>query len=440
MTHISKLDVAKLGGKGAMLLYLQDKGIPNIPEFTIKKVGEETPNVSFEGSYIVRSSSPNEDGILDLQEGKKPASFAGLFHSEDCRDKDNLESAIRNVENSTTKQAVKKYAENHNVDLTKDMAVIIQKHSGSKYRGSITRHPNNEDEIILQISEGRGIGRFSHDVYYSEEIERLFGDIDSRNLLKNKSEEIEEIVNQYKEIEKCLDKNYSYQVEFGLEPTAIYQARPFKKKEVADFELPKIKGKVHEKTSAIGITPESGISLPVFRLFDVFHHRKITDDFFSQKKYHPSVWQYPSIALPFSHLKYAREFGNFILKEEDVLKRVCIERDSELNEPYCFAIDKLPGGADIAKEIGRDNIFDVYLKNMKAFVDFDSYGVMEHDGFRILQDAKVSLLFPRSMFVREGNKIFNINNWSTVRIYSNGKQGMLVQEKFSKYSNKTELV
>ena len=69
-----------------------------------------------------------------------------------------------------------------------------------------------------------------------------------------------------------MDQSWTYQIEFGLFPTCLYQVRPFKPIEYARFSLPR---EPYEEdlpdasTIVIGVTPPEGLTLKVVREDDV---------------------------------------------------------------------------------------------------------------------------------------------------------------------------
>jgi len=430
MAAISRNDVRELGGKGAMLTALRDE-LPQlpIPEFIIKPVGGSMPNIPFDGSYMVRSSSPHEDGIESIIEGKKLASFAGLFQSEKVTDKEDIKYAINRIEGLASSDDIKQYAKNHGVDLTNNIATIIQKYSSNWFNGTITRHPGDEDTLLIYVTSAKGVAKMTSSMIYSERMSKLLP-IDNMIYpeVKSLKSEIKEVIEWYKLMEhsSVLRPEFSYQVEFNLNPVAILQARPFRRKESADFELPKIDAEIpHARTGiAFGVTPEEGVSLPVIRSFDAGDAAYLCKDALYGKmgEAHPAIYYNPSLALPIETLKSINRRICSIGESAEIIRHyLCAQRDYDIGAPYCFAIDKLRNSGPL----------DLELTNMHTFVDFERYGIMTHDGFRMLQDTKVGLLFDRiGPYKIYKQPIWEINNFSQVRVYSNGRSGRLVQEKF----------
>ncbi|TKJ17899.1 hypothetical protein CEE44_05255 [Candidatus Woesearchaeota archaeon B3_Woes] len=159
-----------VGGKGFNLLRLyqfaQQTGLFEVPNFFIVPVGTERKpdeGLTFDFKYaeqaynkltnpvIARSSSPLEDGVK--------ASFAGMFRSiPDLNNYKSLTVALYDIIESAWLIEVANYAEKMEVDITEDMAIIVQE--------QVT---NALEKGVIQLEENKAVteaidsnGRSSH--------------------------------------------------------------------------------------------------------------------------------------------------------------------------------------------------------------------------------------------------------------------------------------
>lgn len=275
-----------LTGKGNTLEYiassLKDLPIPPFERFSreiiwfaASRAKKAAKRVGY--PLIVRSDG-NEDGL--------GASFAGLYNSVEVNSPGDFEAAAQRVRGYYDAKQIKQYALSRGVSVPQGpIDILLQQHSGSKMRAILTRHPHMKDGLFV-------------DLEWDEETENLLGmkqkipiraghlvkgdDLEEiikgyQLFLKGESSkfEIEELkfqllraISDFSRIENLPDlngENIAYQAEIGLFPYAVFQFRPFRKKEYVDFKLDDLSKKdaKHFFTAdiAFGIVPKEGISL-----------------------------------------------------------------------------------------------------------------------------------------------------------------------------------
>ena len=81
--------------------------------------------------------------------------------------------------------------------------------------------------------------------------------------------EVRKAIEHYQKIEQLEEykDNYSYQMEFGVSPLAIFQWRPFRRKERAEWKISSDED--CDSYFVFGITPSEGIELTVARTRDI---------------------------------------------------------------------------------------------------------------------------------------------------------------------------
>ncbi|MCK5474255.1 MAG: hypothetical protein KAI53_02515, partial [Candidatus Aenigmarchaeota archaeon] len=263
-------EIKRYGGKGAIINHVA-ANIPemHIPRYIIKRQEDSFDGIipefnSMKKPVIVRSSSPHEYG-----------DYEGIFDSlKGITDEYSLIRAIEQIEASAKSEHAKRYAEINSFPLDDTIHAIIQEQSDSRYCGAMMRHPNNPDLIFMSLYLSEfDIGFDNRQRYFNY----LFDEQKNtkrKNIYFTTNSDFSEntarfLAEKYRQIEALTDSanGYSLFVEFGLKPFQFYQARPFKKIETADFELPKIlESKDSLSTKLVfGITPEDGIVLPVIR-------------------------------------------------------------------------------------------------------------------------------------------------------------------------------
>ncbi len=397
--------IQEQGGKFGVLTYLIGR-IPDLPikQYEVRKYNKLNGVSGLKFNRIVRSSHPAEFwGLAGLLETVKDVDYKGI------------KEAVRKIEKSFRRKDLQIYAEQNNIDLGDCFYVGIQEQSDSKYNGSIMRHPNNPDVIFVHFSEGEENSRRNWLLKYGHD-----QDIDSQlhyfDPIETKvKKEIAELKEFYEQIEKSgLLPEYSLQVEFGLDPLSIYQARPFKRFETADFEVPLFDVAPNYRTDMVfGITSQEGIALPVLRGYSVFYLAwRVSFDDKNRFISDPDLF---AAAMNFHTLDgigvYARDI------KTEYISKVIQERNLRKNnlflEGYLFSID----------EAHREPyLLDNTIPNMNSFHCARTGSFLTHNIFRQLQHSSISLLgvYPLWSMAETGD---------VVRIISNGKNAVVVMEK-----------
>jgi len=295
---ISSDDVQRYGGKGAILNRISERCPSLVPPYEYKHYedGMDAALQAFERlkkPVVVRSSSPHEYG-----------DFEGIFASvRNVYDRGTLERAVRTVEESAQSELAQEYARQNGFKIDEKMQVIIHEQSPSEWIGAMIRHPNNPymfiaqcfDDVDMPALAGSNIGR---NYKLREARKKELCAEDEYEISHDIPDELtRRLIQSYEQIEGCgIAPGYSLFVEFAYEPFAILQARPFKRIETADFEVPrrdsskyKTLFKVFDKKTqnderrgghtiqecrnvirsdtCFGITPPDGVVLPVLKSF-----------------------------------------------------------------------------------------------------------------------------------------------------------------------------
>ena len=129
---IKKDDIVKCGGKGASLIRLTEAGLPVPPGYILTE-GSDASEVraitgSLKGTYAVRSSALNEDG--------SEASFAGAYETLTDVKPEDIEQAVRYVQDSASSRRVEEYARSRDVEK-EGIAVVIQEFVKPEFAGVV---------------------------------------------------------------------------------------------------------------------------------------------------------------------------------------------------------------------------------------------------------------------------------------------------------------
>ncbi len=289
MKHPSEL-VEKYGAKAGILMYIA-RELPDIPQarMMVKIPGESIDDAlrraeeeSIRWPRIFRSSAAAE---LDGYEGDFPTVVIGDFETERAKitnpgyvgtysRRDIFDAYVRETieDIETSPKWLKEKPGNEH--LPDKISVIIAEKSPSKVVGTYVKHPNQDDTYLISCSlasdaDSVDASRSNYIFRLGERVKPLDG-FTAREVEKSKNVSEEKI---RQELEKAIlwhdrigrlpemDSEWAYQVEFGLDPLCLYQVRPFKRREIADFQVEPTE--FYEDTIVIGITPKDGIRVRV---------------------------------------------------------------------------------------------------------------------------------------------------------------------------------
>ena len=413
-------EITEYGGKYAILNHISDE-LPNmpIPPYFIKRQEELLDGDilrefnKLKKPIIARSSSPLEYG-----------DYEGIFKSvKNVNGKLSLASAIKQIEASAKSERAKRYAEINGFPLDNNIHTIIQEQSGSKYCGAMMRHPNNPELIFIsyfisscRVADG-DIGQVYSAYLFDEKTSssrynRHFSSFGIPEKTANF------LVNQYKQIESLTDiaEGHSLFVEFGLKPFNLYQARPFKKIETADFELPKIDtGKNSFGSNLVfGITPEDGIVVPIGRSMGISE---------AESKSIISMMEFEELDEIFlrqlQNLHSYRGLNDVSEGFSKVIQSWNYDLDDCMGDKsYCF----------MTSSSNQRELFDVDLTipHMNSLILGDTKNFLVHGSMRLLKKADVTVMDSGLYFREFYQKTTSVDD--LVRIISNGKEAVVIRE------------
>ncbi|MFH1072876.1 MAG: hypothetical protein V1743_05600 [Nanoarchaeota archaeon] len=230
-------------GKGNTLEYIlrvfPDIPIPPFVRFPKdKKTGwfdqhllRAAKQVGFPKEIIIRSDYFGEDGIGH--------SFAGIFDSLKVPSGYNPSPFFRKVRDGYDHESAKLYAEARKVAVPEGpIDVFLQRYVSPGLLGILAEHPCGESYLIDFIKQP--------DEHRSNLLDPpKFGCIVPKNdpLLKipygqDIQEQLLRAIADYERISQSIDKEYTGQMEFSINPYAVFQYRLFKKREEITFKLP----------------------------------------------------------------------------------------------------------------------------------------------------------------------------------------------------------
>ncbi|GEM_PF-5442634 len=406
---ISEELIQQQGGKFGALTYLRERvsGLP-IPAYEVRRYDDLDNLPDLRSPLIVRSSHPAEFWGM-----------AGLLDSVPDVDRHSIRRAVTKIEKSFRNNDLQTYATQRGIDLGDHFYVGIQEQSASRYNGSVMRHPNNPSLVYVDFSEGEGPSRENWFFEYGNN--KLVNK--GRGTSTDVESEIRKLLDFYEQIEGSeLMPGYALQVEFGLDPIAIYQARPFKKIEIADFELPKVKDRnVYRPRYFFGVTDSEGIVLPIGKSWS-FVFTKANPVLGMGKSPKDSVydgtvvWSIASMlqnidSMPLSHEDITKGKEKYFRNHMTDYHQGDLE--STFSNGYAFLIDQAHN---------EPYLLDVGIPSMKAFLCQRGYNFLTHSVFRQMQNTQLSLLG------FSGDVHGKAKTGENVRIISNGKEAVLIKE------------
>jgi hypothetical protein len=174
-----------------------------------------------------------------------------------------LEKAVKIIESEVQSEEVQIHCADWQQPFTPEVHILMQEQSPSPLNGSMLRHPHKKEGYYVQYRNMRDIERWRNPVSYARQNIPMEDFFQAESHLGVSEDEVKQAISMFQKLEASgvLEKDWAYQVEFGLEPLMFFQARPFKKIEPAlSFEIPAFENAV-ESYDAFGITPPEGVEL-----------------------------------------------------------------------------------------------------------------------------------------------------------------------------------
>lgn len=281
--------VRRYGAKAGMLMYIADK-LPHIPQvpMIVSEIGETHESILSRADQagigwprLFRSSAEAEligfegdfrtvrvDGFQEGHDQVKwnPSNYS-MYRNEEYFSRGLKEQLdIVRYSSISLKEEFPQYS------LPDEINVIVTEKAKSRFIGSYIKHPNREGIFLVTITEsetidGRNPVRSSYEINNDNEVRKLGSYL---NFIPDEdaiTEGLIEVANWHDQIASLpdIDPLWSYQVEFGIDPSFIFQFRPFKKLEKPSFKLKPDPDHPYEQLLpvVIGTTSEDGMILRV---------------------------------------------------------------------------------------------------------------------------------------------------------------------------------
>lgn len=261
--------VHRYGAKAGVLLYVAQH-LPEIPQakMVVNEPGESTEDFANRvrvfkhleyPTVLIRSSAVEElDG------------FEGVFPTKAVHGGWDLEETISLVKNSPRELKTSGKLPH---DFPDEISVIAAEKSPSRFAGTMVKHPNQDRIFMLTITDSGTINinypeqgaRRRCSAIYNADSQQVshFGRGTLPVPIEELLDEIGIVAGWHDRINHLpeMDPNWTYQMEFGVDPLCLYQFRLFKPIKIADFTLPPIKNTTGLTDIVIGATDRTGINL-----------------------------------------------------------------------------------------------------------------------------------------------------------------------------------
>ncbi len=367
---------------------------------------------------IVRSSSPFGYG-----------DFEGIFKSiKEVYAKRDLKRAIQEIEESAISERTHKYANQNNFKINEEIHTIIQEQQTSEYIGGILRHPNDPDKIYIGFRTDEGMYKNDN---FTLVFDESTGKFINKDVNEKNKKDIKTLIESYKEIETLQDisKDHSLFVEYSLNPFSIFQVRPFKKIETADFEIPSsnLKGEYLKDylltDVCFGITPPEGIVLPVLKSVGINEVMTIFPgtNLFEGKYFKIGS---PDGTLPMDLENVLALYRMNAISEREFLinsRKIVEMHNNQMNknfrgQPYCF----------VTSSIKNDSFdTDLSVPNSKAIIIGRCEDFLVHNPLRLIKKADYSIFYNGLIVTDFYKNISSLEN--KVKIISNGKKAVAMK-------------
>jgi len=408
--------IAQYGGKGAIINHIHEK-LPKIyiPPYVIKQqeqwlwsIRKELRTLKY--PLIGRSSSPYEY-----------ADFEGIFESIPwIKDENALRRAIDSVNRSAFSERAILYAKQNNFPVSKKIHTIIQEQHQAEYQGAMLRHPNNPDLIFIDCYKGMGRDHKTFVINTKTRTEQIIGKYESNSLPLSDACYLADVYEQIESL-KDIAEGYSFYIEFGLHPFALYQVRPFKEIKTANFDIPHPNDALIYTDLAFGITPEEGLVYPILRTFGYKHAAVLIHDIRTAlSKGKNSIGGINPSKLEGELIDYMFDIAisEQKINLDELVKTIKTNNqslDEKLNN-YCL----------LSTSVNHE-IYDIDLTvpHMKAMVVNGLERFLTHDVMRLLKKADVSV---EAGFMYKQDFFNNTKSGDKIRIISNGKEAVVMRE------------
>jgi hypothetical protein len=413
---------ADVGGKAAIIQYVQQQ-LPALPvkPYVVWRSGSGIDSIlpefrQMQKPVIVRSSSPHEfDG------------FDGIFQSvPDVMDEAGLERALQAVEQSATSERAQEYARQNNITIDGRIHAMVQEQSDSRFCGAMMRHPNAPERLYIQYYSGQGECKRDHDTAVVEQETgkppRVIGTMPEETALA--------LAEKYGQIEACgIAPGRSVIVEFGEDPFTFYQARPFKKVEMAAFKLPYPENKRYRTDFlhgdlCFGLTKPEGIVLSVVRGLGYTEARVLTEELAESLESEGSIkfrGDDERLKYRLVNLVHAQNMSGW--SEAKMANAIAVQLrehhqalDDEHETRYAF----------ITSSAHREHYdVDLTMKKMQALMLGGAESFLVHDLVRLFRKAEVSIATsPPHLSQFFGQ----LQTGDKVRFICNGREGLVLRE------------
>ena len=418
-------DVAVYGRKGATLKYIISE-LPDapIPPFALVAAQDDwrahlAEIAALGHPCLVRSSSLVEDAA--------GASFAGLFETLGFHGATDVNDVLRSARNRDALT----YAKARGIELPTTMGLIFQNINPSDYNWGLLRHPHMPHILFVQ---GRVTGSdWSGNLVYDEqsgefqnvvdwECAAAYGESRVRyrgldGVRENELDDLRTAIAEYRRIEAlpAFQTNHTYHMEFGTDPFAVYQFRPFREKILPSWTLD-FDDYASETTwpskfgLAFGVTPKEGIELNVVRALALGERYQLIEKTRNAKEHQLDdlMDEWRLCAAERVYLTEMRKNTDWGLGRITDQALRWFKRRFEARQTLLFQ-------GSIHFYAGED--IDLVFPNARAWVGHMGLKFLSHKWFRLAQGHEIALM----------GAAISGQTGDTVRVYCDGVRGAVVQ-------------
>lgn len=278
--------VTRFGAKAGLLMYVA-RELPNIPQakMVVSTTGEPAQRLLTRANEagigwprLFRSSAVAElvgyegdfltEEVKGYEEGHAPIAWNELnssMYGSPAFFQVGIENIVERVKKSARRFKIK------DPSLPDEINVIVAEKSPSTFTGTYIRLPNGEKTSLISITDmlSPEDSRSREDYTYSpttglQPVTELSGEFSNRQG-SEMEQDLEIVAQWHDQISQLpeMDPDWSYQIEFGIDPPCLYQIRPFKPIQKADFKIENPYLDRGSRPFVMGITPQEGLLLYV---------------------------------------------------------------------------------------------------------------------------------------------------------------------------------